>query len=670
MAEVKTTSSEQGTKTNKIVKAKRSERKAKGGTTAWSKFLTLLQELGKTLQFPIAMLPFAAILNRFGALGIQFTTDSAGHITNEVGYWISFIIQKPGGVAFDNLPLMFAIGVAFGLAKDHRGEVALVGALFYLILAAMTGSAGTLPEMIYKNVLTFDANPNVINFTADQISALKGINLADLDGMKFEEIKKLAEATGLTVDQLGKVDFMTALLNWSNNWKDGASLSYTWGDAASFSSLFYVPVKDGASGIVTGSAYVLNIGVLGGIVAGALSAFLYNRLKDIKLPTALSFFGGRRFVPMVAMVASIGVALIFAIVWPWIQWVLMKMGQAVADPENPAVAVPGTMLYAFLNRILLPFGLHQILNTLFWFQLPINGFVVPSVSGGGNDAVTQWVNGDINAFTAGISTAGLFQSGFFPVMMGGVPAIAIAMIFTAKKENRKQVAGFLGGVAAVAFLSGITEPVEFSFVFLSPLLLVIHAGLTAIFVGITTAMHIQVGFGFSAGLIDYCISFAQSWGMANQTGISAAYHVTSNPLWILPLAALAGVVWFFVFFFSIKGLKVMTPGREDMIEQSATANEGKDAVKGGKAAKGSKSEKYEAMAQKIVDTIGMDNFESVDNCATRLRLVVKDNTTFEDAPIKATGAFGVKRLGTQGVQIVIGPDVEHVANIVKRITNK
>jgi PTS system N-acetylglucosamine-specific IIC component len=577
MAEVKTTSSEQGAKTNKIVKAKRSERKAKGGTTAWSKFLTLLQELGKTLQFPIAMLPFAAILNRFGALGIQYTSetvDGSLHITNEVGYWISFIIQKPGGVAFDNLPLMFAIGVAFGLAKDHRGEVALVGALFYLILFSMTGSAGTLPEMIYKNVLTFTA----------------------VDGTHY-------------------------------------------------SSLFYVQdaatkASDGINiGDIVGGKYVLNIGVLGGIVAGALSAFLYNRLKDIKLPTALSFFGGRRFVPMVAMVASIGVALIFAIVWPWIQWVLMKMGQAVADPENPAVAVPGTMLYAFLNRILLPFGLHQILNTLFWFQLPINGFVVPSVSGGGNDAVTQWVNGDINAFTAGISTAGLFQSGFFPVI-------------------------------AVAFLSGITEPVEFSFVFLSPLLLVIHAGLTAIFVGITTAMHIQVGFGFSAGLIDYCISFAQSWGMANQTGISAAYHVTSNPLWILPLAALAGVVWFFVFFFSIKGLKVMTPGREDMIEQSATANEGKDAVKGGKAAKGSKSEKYEAMAQKIVDTIGMDNFESVDNCATRLRLVVKDNTTFEDAPIKATGAFGVKRLGTQGVQIVIGPDVEHVANIVKRITNK
>jgi PTS system N-acetylglucosamine-specific IIC component len=673
MAEVKTTSSEQGAKTSKIVKAKRSERKAKGGTTAWSKFLTLLQELGKTLQFPIAMLPFAAILNRFGALGIQYTsmTDNDGvfHITNQVGYWISFIIQKPGGVAFDNLPLMFAIGVAFGLAKDHRGEVALVGALFYLILAAMTGAAGTLPEMIYKNVLTFNANPNVINFTADQISALNS-SIADIDALKnmtVDQITDLTKTTGLTVGQLADIPFMTGLLNWSHNLATGAALNYTWGDAASFSSLFYVPVKDGASGIVTGSAYVLNIGVLGGIVAGGLSAFLYNRLKDIKLPTALSFFGGRRFVPMVAMVASIGVALIFAIVWPWIQWVLMKMGQAVADPENPAVAVPGTMLYAFLNRILLPFGLHQILNTLFWFQLPVNGDVIKSFSGEVMDT-NKWVNGDINAFTAGISTAGLFQSGFFPVMMGGVPAIAVAMIFTAKKENRKQVAGFLGGVAAVAFLSGITEPVEFSFVFLSPLLLVIHAGLTAIFVGITTGMHIQVGFGFSAGLIDYCISFAQSWGMANHaTGV---YHVTSNPLWILPLAALAGVVWFFVFYFSIKGLKVMTPGREDVIEQSATANEGKDAAKGGKAAKGSKSEKYEAMAQKIVDTIGMDNFESVDNCATRLRLVVKDNTTFEDAPIKATGAFGVKRLGTQGVQIVIGPDVEHVANIVKRITNK
>jgi len=585
--------------------------------SGWSKFLIWLQELGKSLQFPIAVLPFAAVLARFGSLGISYTTNSAGEITNQVGYWISFIIQKPGGIVFDNLPLIFAIGVAFGLAKDHRGEVALVGAVFYLIIAAMTMEK-SLPEMLYKNVLTFEYDMTII----DPNDATKTIS---------EHVVR--------------------------------------------SSLFYVQTFK--EGVANGSIYILSIGVLGGISAGAISAVLYERFKDIKLPTALSFFGGRRFVPMLGLIVAVPTALLFAIVWPWIQWVLMQFGNLVADPTKPEWAIPGTAIYGALNRLLLAFGLHQILNTFFWFQLPINGPVITPIEG---NVIGQpiWRNGDINAFTAGIEGSGLFQSGFFPIMMGGIPAIALAMIYTAKKENRKQVAGFLGGVAIVSLISGITEPIEYSFVFLSPILLVVHALLTGIFMAITTAMQIQVGFGFSAGLIDYSISIAQSWGFAaHNTGVT---RVTANPLWILVLTGLAAGVYYPIFYYTINKMNILTPGRGDDLstpepkaekpkesktKKTTTKTNVAKAEKKPASAVITGQSKYAVMAAKIIAAIGVDNFVSIDNCATRLRLILKDNSKVDDAQIKAAGAFGVKRLGDQAFQIVIGPDVEHVANEVK-----
>lgn len=558
----------------------------------WNSVLKFLQQLGKALQFPIAVLPFAAILNRFGALGLTFTstTDAAGvmQITNEVGYWISYIVQQPGKIVFDNLPLLFALGLAFGLAKDHRGEAALVGGVFYLAIAAMTSVEHSLPEMLYKNVLTFKSN-----------------------------------------------------------------------SGQSFSTLFYVEKFAADGKTIVGGIYVLNIGVFGGIVAGCLSAVLYNKYKEIKLPQALSFFGGRRFAPMVALAITIPVALAFAIIWPWIQLVLMKFGQSVADPNNPAVAIPGTAVYGILNRLLLPFGLHQILNTFFWFQLPINGQVISPITGDASGA-TQWVNGDINAFTKGIEGSGLFQSGFFPIMMGGIPAAALAMIMSAKKENRKMVSGFLGGVALVSFVSGITEPIEFSFVFIAPLLLAIHALLTGVFIAITTALHIQVGFGFSAGIIDYCISFAQSWGFSHHA--VGAYHITSNPLWVLLLVAAAAAVYFITFYTVITKLNIKTPGREDDFNTFGV-DESKPVSKvASKNEKISKSDKYTVMATKLIDAIGVNNFVEIDNCATRLRLIVKDTSLVNENKIKAAGAFGTKILGKAALQIVIGTDVEHVAN--------
>ena len=555
--------------------------------------LKFLQELGKSLQFPIAVLPFAAILNRFGALGITFTTttDSAGmHITNEVGYWISYIIQQPGKIVFDNLPLLFALGLAFGLGKDHRGEAALVGGVFYLAISAMTSIEHSLPEMLYKNVLTFTSNTD-----------------------------------------------------------------------EKFSSLFYVE-KFGTDGkTIIGGIYVLNIGVFGGIVAGCLSAVLYNKYKEIKLPQALSFFGGRRFAPMVALAIIIPIALTFAIIWPWIQLVLMKFGKLVANTNNPAVSIPGTAVYGVLNRLLLPFGLHQILNTFFWFQLPINGKIISPITGCASGTM-EWVNGDINAFTKGIEGSGFFQSGFFPIMMGGIPAIALAMIMAAKKENKKMVSGFLGGVALVSFISGITEPIEFSFVFITPLLLVIHALLTGIFIAITTALHIQVGFGFSAGIIDYCISFAQSWGFANYA--TGAYHITSNPLWILLLVLGAGGVYFIIFYILIIKMNIKTPGREDDF-CSFDVEENKIIPKLELNNKNLKNNKYTVIATKLIEAIGADNFIEIDNCATRLRLIVKDTSLVNLAKVKAAKAFGTKVLSKESLQIVIGTDVEHVANEIK-----
>lgn len=574
--------------TNNNIELKTSKEKG-----PWNNVLKFLQELGKALQFPIAVLPFAAILNRFGALGLTFTTTTdAGiiHITNEIGYWISYIVQQPGKIVFDNLPLLFALGLAFGLAKDHRGEAALVGGVFYLAISAMTSIEHSLPEMLYKNVLTFKTDSGDI-----------------------------------------------------------------------FSSLFYVE-KFGADGkTIIGGIYVLNIGVFGGIVAGCLSAVFYNKFKEIKLPQALSFFGGRRFAPMVALATTIPVALLFAIIWPWIQLVLMRFGQLVANPNNPAFAIPGTAVYGILNRLLLPFGLHQILNTFFWFQLPINGHVIAPITGTASET-TEWINGDINAFTRGIEGSGFFQSGFFSIMMGGIPAVALAMIMAAKKENRKMVSGFLGGVALVSFISGITEPIEFSFVFIAPLLLVIHSLLTGIFIAITTALHIQVGFGFSAGIIDYCISFAQSWGFANHD--TGAYHITSNPLWILLLIFAAGGVYFIVFYTLIIKMNIKTPGREEDFS-TFSVEENKTVSKLDTNNKNIKSDKYTVMATKLIEAIGTDNFVEVDNCATRLRLILKDTSLVNTAKVKAAGAFGTKALGKESFQIVIGTDVEHVANAIK-----
>ena len=582
----------------------------------YQKILTLLQNLGKSLIYPIAILPFAALLNRFGALGVSIA-HNAGH-DGQVDWWIATIIQTPGITVFNNLAIFFAIGTAFGLAKDHRGEAALVGAMFYLILAAFSAE-GSIPTLFYKNVLTF----------RDQ------------------------------------------------------------SDGNLYSQLFYIPTINSV-GQITKHTWILDIGVLGGIVAGCTSAYLYNRLKEIRLPAALAFFGGRRFVPMIAGLVAVPTAFLFAVIWPWIQYVLIQFGNQISSSDS--WAIPGSFFYGVINRLAQPFGLHHILNTFLWFQLPITGDSVAPITGKvtGHNLI---VNGDITAFNNGLASAGVFQSGYFPLFMGGEPGIAFAMMFAIKnKAKRKEVGVFLAGVASVAFLTGIDEPLVFSFIFISPLLWVMYAFYTGIFNAIVTAMHIHLGFGFSAGFIDYVISFAQSWGISQYNGnkFGSVYKILGNPLMILPLAVASFSLFFFTFLPVIKKFNVMTPGREadqvtvdgsgkaiirkaapvraPLYEQgSGLKKNKKNLISKTTGKKMSRKErldlKYDTMAAAFLKAVGgSDNVTDVGNCATRLRLNVKSNKNIDDAAIKAAGGLGIVKLGLNGIQIVVGTDVEFVAN--------
>ncbi|WP_052663584.1 PTS transporter subunit EIIC [[Mycoplasma] testudinis] len=491
------------------------------------KVLKALQELGKNLIYPIAFLPFAAILNRLGSIGTSLA------IPNSAGYWIGFIIQTPGKVVFDNLAAIFAMGVAFGFAKDNRGEAAIIGFFFYIILVAFTSENG-LANLLYENVL----------------------------------VQKM---------QVTNQDSGSQVISYSQ-------LIY----------LFNTQTQN--------KQYVLDIGIVGGITAGVIAAQIYNKFCNIKLHPALAFFGGRRFVPMMVGLSAIPVAFLFAVIWPWIQYVLVLFGQFLA--EGAQVAVPGAFLYGVINRLMQPFGLHQILNTFLWFQLPIQGLLIQPITGNVlnpttgapldsstlatlsnmsreeifSSQFTQPVFGDIRAFSNSpgpVATAALFQSGYFPIFMGGEPAAAFAMIMTVKnKKKRKEVATFFTGVALVAFLTGIDEPLVFSFLFLSPILWVMYAFLTGITAAIVIGLQVRIGFGFSGGFIDYAISFPNAWGLSNFIGTPLATkfgywggneisRIMSNPLWMFPIAAISAMLFFGTFYPTIMLFDLKTMGREN-----------------------------------------------------------------------------------------------------------
>jgi PTS system N-acetylglucosamine-specific IIC component len=449
-----------------------------------------LQKLGKALMMPIAVMPAAALLLRLGAEDV-----------------LNIPVVMAGGAAiFDNLPLIFALGVSMGLAGG-AGAAALAGGVGYYVL----------------------------------INVLKAIN---------QEI---------------------------------------------------------------------NMGVLGGIITGIVAAQLYNKYKDIKLPDFLGFFGGRRFVPIVTSATMLILGIILGFVWPPIQKAIYAAGEWIIG-----AGVLGVFVFGVLNRLLIPFGLHHVINSLVWF-----------VFGEYTNAAGKVVTGDLHRFFAGDPTAGIFMTGFFPVFLFGLPAACLAMLHEAKDSQKKAVSGVLLSAALTSFLTGITEPIEFSFMFLAPVLYAIHAILTGISLALTYALGIRHGFGFSAGLIDYVLN----------------YGLATKPILLIPIGLVYGAIYYAIFRYIIRKYDLPTPGR---IEGEAT--ETKTAAKA--------SER----AERILEGLGgKANIRSLDACITRLRLTVKDEKAVNEELLKKAGATGVMRLGGGNLQVVVGTEAELIAEEIKKM---
>ena len=358
-----------------------------------------------------------------------------------------------------------------------------------------------------------------------------------------------------------------------------------------------------------------------GILAGIVGGICYNKFKGSKLPDVLAFFSGKRSVAIVTAVVSIVVAAILLFVWPVIFGGLVALGNAIVGLD-----AVGAGIYAFLNRLLIPTGLHHALNNVFWF-----------------DTIGL---GDLSAYWSAKTSAdmgwsvGMYMAGFFPCMMFGIPGAALAIIQTAKPGKKKNAIGIVGSAAVCAFICGVTEPFEFAFMFLAFPLYVVYAALYGIFTTIAVALGFRAGFVFSAGATDLIFS--------------ASLPAAANTWLILPLGAAAFIVFYFVFKFAITKWNLKTPGREDDQEGELKIEMASD--------------DYTTMAQIILEGLGgKENVTSIDHCITRLRLEVKDRLLVDEKKIKSSGASGVIRPGKTAVQVVIGPKVQFVYEEFKKI---
>ncbi|WP_312079738.1 N-acetylglucosamine-specific PTS transporter subunit IIBC [Leclercia sp.] len=487
--------------------------------------LGYLQKVGRALMVPVATLPAAAIL-----MGVGYWIDPVGWGGDNA---LAAFFIKSGSAIIDNMSVLFAIGVAYGMSKDKDGAAALTGFVGFLVLTTLCSPAAV--SMIQK-------------IPADQVPAA-----------------------------FGKIN----------------------------------------------NQFV-------GILVGIISAELYNRFSSVELPKALSFFSGRRLVPILTSFVMIAVAFILMYIWPMIFDGLVNFGEHIQK-----LGSVGAGVYAFFNRLLIPVGLHHALNSVFWFDVAgIND--IPNFLGGAQS---------IEAGKAVIGITGRYQAGFFPIMMFGLPGAALAIYHCARPENKAKVLGIMMAGAFAAFFTGITEPLEFSFMFVAPVLYVIHAVLTGISVFIAASMQWIAGFGFSAGLVDMVLS-------------------SRNPLavhwYMLILQGLVFfVIYYVVFRFTITKFNLMTPGRELAVAGSEA--DGQDVNVSGNA-----TEDVSGLARQYIAAVGgSDNLTGIDACITRLRLNVKDSSLVNEAMAKRLGASGVIRLNKTSVQIIVGFVAEKIANAMK-----
>ncbi|MGO3298347.1 MAG: N-acetylglucosamine-specific PTS transporter subunit IIBC [Pseudolactococcus laudensis] len=364
-----------------------------------------------------------------------------------------------------------------------------------------------------------------------------------------------------------------------------------------------------------------NGNVFVGILAGLLAAAMYNRFSNVKLPMALSFFSGKRCVPIVTAALMLVVSAALMFIWPPIFGALVAFGETIAK-----MGAVGAGLYGFFNRLLIPTGLHHALNNVFWFN-----------TAGIDDIGKFWANEGTKGIT------GMYQAGFFPVMMFGLPAGAYAIYRQSRPEKRKATASLMLAAAFASFFTGVTEPLEFSFMFVAWPLYVVHASLTGISMFVAALFYWTAGFNFSAGLVDFVLSLR--------------VPIANQPLMLVVLGLIMAVVYYFVFTFVIKTFNLMTPGRE---EGEGEEDLDLDASLG--------DNKFKALAALIyVGLGGMENIVSIDNCTTRLRLVVKDTAKADQDKIKATGVPGVRVIDKENIQVIVGTEVQFVSDEMNKM---
>lgn len=515
------------------------------------KIMAPLQKLGKALMGAVAVLPVAALM-----MGVGYFLESNGGDNLAT---VASVFQAAGNAVLGNLGVLFAVAIAFGLAKDSNGAAALSGFLGFVTVTLIVG-----PEAV---------------------AGYRGIE----------------DPTALTGQEA---------LDWASQGWDAIG----------------------------------NGNVLLGIVVGILAAWTYNRFHQTRLPDALAFFSGRRLVPILTSFFSIVLAGVFYLLWPLLYNGLFHFGQWIQG-----MGAFGAGIYGVVNRLLIPTGLHHALNSIFWFDVvginDIGKFLGGADTIAAADAATSaatcpgvWDGSSCDV----VGVIGQYQAGFFPVMMFGLPGAALAITLRAKGPRRKVVGSLMLAGALAAFLTGVTEPLEFSFMFAAPLLFVLHALLTGISLAIASFFHWTAGFGFSAGLVDMLLS-------------------SQNPLasrwWML---LLLGVIYFFVYFgvfyLVIGWLSLKTPGREDDEEQ-AEATEGIV----------SSDDPLVAKSARILQGLGgAANIDSMEYCATRLRTTVVDPDLVDDAVIRSANVPGVIHPSHKAVQVVIGPNVQFVHDEVRR----
>ena len=369
-------------------------------------------------------------------------------------------------------------------------------------------------------------------------------------------------------------------------------------------------------------AFEQNENVFIGIITGVIAASMYNRFSGVKLPDALAFFSGKRLAPIMSAAAMVVLAAILYFVWPVVYSWLVSFGTAISS-----LGAAGAGLYGFFNRLLIPTGLHHALNSVFWFDVAGINDIGKFLAAEGEKGVT-----------------GMYQAGFFPIMMFGLPAAALAMYHTAKTKRKKTAASLMLAAAFAAFFTGVTEPLEFSFMFLAPALYVVHALLTGASLFIASLFQWTSGFGFSAGFVDYFLSFTNP--IANQ------------PYMLIVQGLVFAVIYYFLFRFLIVKFNLKTPGRED---EGETDQEDEDdaSVEG---------DKTTVMAAEIYEGLGGDeNVTAVDHCTTRLRVEVKDMDKVNQGKIKSTGVPGINVVGKHNIQVIVGTSVQFVADAIEKI---